>query len=200
MAEVPIVLLAPRRERGDALADTAGVVLLTFDATLQTSHSSSSTKTRYKAEDRASYDQHVEPGEISLRMRAIITATPLASSAVPGRVRDALEVLERLRVSATLLVVDTYAYRYTDMVLTRISGERRERTGQAIELDLMFEQARFADTQIREIPAEILAAVLRPSGAGKGGGRGAPRAETEEEKVARSKTLLKSIVSGVRAL
>jgi len=189
MAEVPIVLLAPRRERGDALADTAGVVLLTFDATLQTSHSSSSTKTKYRAEDRASYDQHVEPGENSLRMRAIITATPLWTAAAPGRVRAAIETLERLRLEATLLVVDTYAYRYTNMVLVKIDGDRRETTGQAIELDLVFEQARFAQVEVSKIPAEILAAVLRPGGQGKGETKDQPRDETDAEKAARDKTV-----------
>lgn len=163
-----VTVLEARVLRGLMVVDNESQAeVLTFDATLDYTHESDSTISMHPRERAGSVGDHVQPGPISLRMTATITNTPYSGRPDRGRAARALAVLERVRVSKTLVRISTRLHTYRDMALKSISAPRKAATGDALQVALVWQELPTVDSVFQAVPADLLAAQRKPSGKDK---------------------------------
>lgn len=179
------------RQRGVRVFDAARqrVESLTFDATLEDSVSGTTTVSAYPRQEGGVASEHAQPSQITRSMRVGVSATPLRGQPDELRLANVLASLDAIRRSGERYTLASVFGVWPSMVLTSMSSTRSSRDGMSMFVDLTWTQIEVVQAQTTEVPAEVLAAVVRP------GARAPDRTQAStRESSAREKTIAAGLV------
>jgi hypothetical protein len=142
----------------------------------------------HPVEQGAAISDHVQPQPTELLARLGVSDTPVNGEQAPGQVREALDALGEAFEQARVLTVATLDEVFIGYAINRI-GHSTGGSGRVIELGLR-RIIQVEGAQV-DVPAEILAALVRPSAKSKPTTQQASRAATQPEAAQGRKTWLK---------
>lgn len=167
---------------GSSIEDADGLTVFTFDATLSESHTLDGSVTRYKVGSRKSVSLNVTLDEPELDIQGVITNTPTTAQFLEGeaaldaqgftdvetRVKSTWGILKQIREAREPLTVVTGLETYTDMILHSISLRRTGGTARDdIRPTIRFTKVAFATLTARDVPEDVLAALVKKSASTK---------------------------------
>jgi hypothetical protein len=143
-----------------------GTNTITIDAAATETHGGKVNITDHPVEKGAPPTDHVRPLPRTLKVDGVIVDWPLASAgaktdialgkdpmgAGDGRAAYLVELLHRLRDSATIFTVDTGVRSYSSMLIEEISVPRDKSTASGLRVQLQLKEVRFVDSQ--EVPLQ----------------------------------------------
>src|SRR5690554_5200225 len=188
-----LILIKPPASHGARIEaqDTA----ITFDVTPSETHEQSAQISNHPVETGVDVTDHVRALPFTLNVNARLTATPMGEAEQePDRLRKKHEELLALVQAGTVFRMVTGLKAYEDMVVSTYKAGRSAALGQSLDCTIALQQIRRVQAVEVEIPARILAPVVRPSGQSerdKGEQTGTQPDEVED---ARAKTWLASAV------
>jgi len=146
-------VLRPRALTGPVITEGDGTVF-TFDAGFSESPTDEAEVTRHPVEDGADITDHVQDLPARLSLVVGLTNSPLPEQGPMAKNRDLDLYLELLDVKrrGELLQVVTGLRVYDNMVLTRVAPTRTARSGQALEINIDFEEVKLTTTETVDIP------------------------------------------------
>ena len=111
-----------------------------LDASLEEVHTSENEITQYPVERGVDISDHVRRQPDRVRIRGLVTDTPIFLPGFTGRSADAYNQFRRMLDDAELVSVVTTLRQYSDMVVESLEVPRRAGLGRAVELNLNLRQ------------------------------------------------------------
>jgi hypothetical protein len=170
----------------DALS---GAPLLTFDANLTEKLTADADVTAYPVEGGARATDDVQPKQRMFELVGEVTNTPLDGDDTPQRAARAFEVIDRIHRAKTRLVVTSGLRVFEPCVLKSYSTSRDYKTAQTLVVTLMFVEIETVNSQLVEVPANVLAALRRASGKSKTTKNDKDKPPTAQQAAARRKSI-----------
>lgn len=198
---------------GSSVLDADGLNAFTFDATTSEAHILDGEVTTYPLVGGASVTDHAQLESLELELTGVVTNTPTAAqflaaenalleagfTDVETRVQSTWGILLELRAALERVTVVTGLRAYQNMFLHSISLRRSGNPGfQRIVPVLRFKEVEFARLAAVDVPADVLAATVRSSGATEEdkGTQGAAAADQKERDAGNQTLALELVEAG----
>lgn len=161
-----------------------------FDAVVNEEHEWTADATSNPVEDGAPVSDHIIEQADRIKIRAVISDTPLRTStsadaamAEGDITQPAFDLIRRLMKARELVTVYTRFLTYENMAVTDVSIPRSSRSDGALEMDISLVHIRTVATETVDVPPGISA----KKEAKKGGKKGATAKKSEPTKPAGKK-------------
>jgi hypothetical protein len=131
---------------------------LELDANLEESHEWKADATSSPVEDGAPITDHIIEQADVLRVRGLLTETPIMAGFTPSgdsRTQSAFDLLRKMIKARQTMTVYTLYRTYPDMALVSLDIPRTPDVGEAVEFTAEFRHIRKVATQIVDVPPGI---------------------------------------------
>lgn len=158
-----LILIKPPAAHGASIK--AQNTAFVFDATPSDTHEQSAAISNYPVETGVDITNHVRPLPFTLKLVARLSATPMSEDEQePDRLRKKHEELLELAQTGAVFRMVTGLKAYDEMVISDYKATRSQELGQSLDCTLTLQQIRRVEPAEVDIPAQILAPRVRPSG------------------------------------
>lgn len=124
---------------------------LTFDATIEETHTATAQVTRHPIETGATVADHVIQDPDGLQLEALFVDQPLPgrnrTQGAQGRARELHDALLRIKATGTVVEVRTSIRSYARMIVESVKTPRNKKTKNAVRLSISLSTVTFADSQ-----------------------------------------------------
>lgn len=153
--------------------------------------------TAHPTENSADINDHAQAMNETARVVMGVSDVALGQPVQHGRTEQVYDALEQLRRNPQIISVVTARRSIDQCIITRVSAPYDAKSGNGALIEFTVEEVRTTQASNVDVPANVLAAARRASGKSKNKKQDSTRKETDKEKKARGKTILKGLVDAV---